>query len=81
MKKIGLEHHKDWKTNTEYSNNRQDVYKNIDEHNLGKMQKILIVLDDMIVDIIVAKKLNPIANELFIKGRKWSISLAFITQL
>ena len=34
----------------------------------------------MIVDMLVRKKLNPIATELFIKGRKLNISFVFITQ-
>ena len=34
----------------------------------------------MIADMINNKKLNSIVTELFIRGRKWNISLAFITQ-
>ena len=34
----------------------------------------------MIADIINNKKLNPIETELFIRGRKLNISIAFITQ-
>ena len=59
----------------------QEVYKNIEEYNIGKKRKILIVFDDMIVDMINNKKLNPAVTELFIKGRKWDISIFFITQL
>ena len=40
----------------------------------------MIVFDNMIADMITIKKLNPIVIELFIKGRKLNISLAFITQ-
>ena len=40
----------------EYSNDMQDVYKDIEEYNIGKKRKILIVLDDMITDIINSKK-------------------------
>ena len=56
------------------------VYKNIDEHNIDKERKILIVFDDMIADIIENKKLNSIVTELFIRGRKSNISLVFIIQ-
>ena len=35
-------------------------------------RKILIVFDDMIADMINNKKLNPVATELFIRGRKLS---------
>ena len=45
-----------------------------------KKRKILIVFDDMIADMLSNKKLNPIVTELFIRGRKLNISLAFITQ-
>ena len=58
----------------------RDVYKNIDHYNPDKENKILIVFDDMIADIINNKKLNSIVTELFIRGRKLNISLVFITQ-
>ena len=58
----------------------QDVYKNIEEYNPGKERKILIVFDDMIADMIDNKKLNSVVTELFSRGRKLNISLAFITQ-
>ena len=45
-----------------------------------KGNKILIVFDDMIADMIHNKKLNSIVTELFIRGRKLNISLVFITQ-
>ena len=45
-----------------------------------KKRKILIVFDDMIADMLSNKKVNPIVTELFIRGRKLNISLAFITQ-
>ena len=34
----------------------------------------------MMADMINNKKLNPIVAELFIRGRKLNISIAFITQ-
>ena len=40
----------------------------------------MIVFDDMIVDMLSNKKLNPIVTELFIRERKLNISLVFITQ-
>ena len=56
----------------------QDVYKNIEEYNIGKKRKILIVFDDMIVDMINNKNLNPVVTELFIIGRKLNILIVFI---
>ena len=64
----------------EYSNDMEDVYKNIENYNPGKKRKILIVFDDMIADMINNKKLNPVVTELFIRGRKHNISIIFITQ-
>ena len=58
----------------------QDVYKNIDEYNVDKEHKILIVFDDMTAYMINDKKLNSVVPELFIRGRKLNIPLVFITQ-
>ena len=52
----------------------------IEDYNLEKELKVLIVFDDMIANMIIDKKLNPVLNELFIRGRKINISLIFITQ-
>ena len=64
----------------EYSNDMQDVYKNIEDYNPIKKRKILIAFDDMIADMICNNKLNPIVPELCIRGRKLNISIVFITQ-
>ena len=57
----------------------QDVDKNIEECNQGKKRKALIIFDDMIAHVISNKKLNPIATELFIRGKKFNILIVFIT--
>ena len=75
----GLKHFNDPKAFIEYSNDMEDAYKNIDEYNIDKKRKILIVFDDMIADMINNKKLNSVVTELFIRGRKLNISLVFIT--
>ena len=54
-----------------------DIYKNIDDHNPNKGQKILITFDDMIAG---NKNLNRKVTELFIRGRKLNISIVFIMQ-
>ena len=56
------------------------VHKNINYYNPDKENKIFIVFDDMIADMIQNKKLNSIVTEVFIRERKLSISLVFITQ-
>ena len=77
---VGLEHFNDLKAFIEYSNDMQDVDENIDEYNIDKEHKTLIIFDDMIADKIYNKKLDSIVTELFIRGRKLNISLVFITQ-
>ena len=57
-----------------------DVYENIDDYNLSRRGKILIVFDDMIADIMGNKKFQAIIKKLFIRCRKLNVSLVFITQ-
>ena len=64
----------------EYSNDMLDVCNSIEDYNLDKERKVLIVFDDMIADMINNKKLNSIVTELFIRSRKIDISIVFITQ-
>ena len=74
-----MDHFNNPKAFIEYSNDMH-VYKNIDVYNPDKENKILLVFDDMIADMIHNKKLNSIITKLFISGRKLNISLVFITQ-
>ena len=62
----------------ECSNTMDDVYENINDYNLIRKRKILIVFDDMIADIMTNKKFQAIIKELFIKCRKLNISLHLI---
>ena len=78
--KVGLDHFKDPRAFKEYSNDMHDIYKNIEEYNLGKKRKMLIVFDDMIAEMINDEKLNPVVTELLIRGRKLNIYIVFITQ-
>ena len=73
----GLKYFNDRKPFIEYSNDMQNVYKNIGEYNADKECKILIVFHDMIAETINNKKLNSIVTELFIRDRKLNISLVF----
>ena len=77
---VGINHFNGPKGFIDYSNDMHDVYENIGDYNLDKENKILILFDDMIADMINNKKLNSIVTELFIKRRKLNISLVFITQ-
>ena len=55
--KVGLDNFNDLKAFMEYSNDMQDVYKNIEDYNPGKKRKILIVSDDMVADMINNKSI------------------------
>ena len=61
-----LKRFNDCKVFIEYSNDMDDMYKNINENNPSKNRKILIVFDDMIADMVINKKLNPLVTELLI---------------
>ena len=58
----------------------ENYTENIDEHNVDKENKILIVFDDMIANMISNGRLDSIVTELFIRGKKLNVSLVFITQ-
>ena len=77
---VGINHFNNPKAFIDYSNDMDDVYKNIDYFNRDKENKISTVFDDMIADMIHNKKLNSIVTELFIRGIKLNISFVFITQ-
>ena len=77
---VGINHFKDPKAFIEYLNDMHDVYKNINDYNPDKENKVLIVFDNMIADMIHNKRLNSIVTELLVKGRKSNISLVFVTQ-
>ena len=50
----GLKHLNYSKAFTEYTNDKDDIYKNIEEYNPNKKRKILIVFGDMIAVILSA---------------------------
>ena len=77
---VGINHFKDLKAFIEYSNDMNNIYRNINYYNPDKENKILIVFDGMIADMIQNKKLNSIVTELFIRGMKLNISRVLITQ-
>ena len=65
----GLNHFNDPKAFTEHSSDMDDIWR-----------KMLVVSDDMITDMVSNKKPNLVVTELFIRGRKLNITLAFITE-
>ena len=77
---INLKHFEDPEGVFEHLKDIDDIYENIDEYNLNKKRKLLIVFDNVISHMLRNKKLNPILTELFIRGKKLNISPIFITQ-
>ena len=76
-----MKHFNDSKAFLKNSSNMDDIYINIEECNPNKKRKILIAFDDMIADMLIDKKSNPLITELlFIISRKLNISRVFITQ-
>ena len=53
--RVGLDHFNDTKDFMDYSNDMQDVYKNIEDYNPNKKLKVLIVCNGMIADMINKK--------------------------
>ena len=78
-RRAGLKYFNDLKAFIKYSNNMNDMYKNIAEDNPNKKQKTLIVFN-MIADMLSNKKLNPTVTELFIREKNQNLYLVFITQ-
>ena len=60
---VGLDHFKDPRAFIEYSNDMEDIYKNIEDCNPNKKRKIIVVFDCMIADMINNKRLNHIVTE------------------
>ena len=76
----GIKHFDDPNAFIECSNTIDGVYENINDYNLSRKRKTLIVFDDMIADIKSKEKFQAIIEELLIRCRKLNISLAFITE-
>ena len=78
----------------EYSNNMEDIDKNIEEYNPNRKRKyddnrkkkkiekenVMKICYDMIAGMLSNKKIYPIVTELFIREKKLNIYLVFITQ-
>ena len=62
---VGLKQFSDPKAFIEYSNDIHDVYKNTDNYNPNKENKILIVFNDLIADMISNKKTKLNSNRAF----------------
>ena len=82
---VGIKHVNNSNAFIKCSSTMNDVYENINDYNLSRRRKILIVFDDMIADIMTSKTFqNKIGvlfiKELFIRCRKLNILFVFINQ-
>ena len=57
-----------------------DIFENIEDYNKKRKRKVLIAFDDMISHVLSNKKAQQIFKDLFIRCRKLTISLCFLTQ-
>ena len=64
----------------EYSNSMDDILSNIEDYNKKRKREILIIFDDMISHVMSDKKAQQILKDLFIRCRKLTTSLCFLTQ-
>ena len=78
--KVGTKNLKNPNTFIDYSQIIDGVYENLEDYNPTKKKRVLIVIDNMIVDMESNKKLSPRITELFLRGRKRNIALVFISQ-
>ena len=57
-----------------------EMYGNMEEKNLNKQWKILIIFHGMVADMPSNKKFNQVLSVLFIRAVKLNIALVLITQ-
>ena len=78
--KAGINFNNDPTAFIEYSNSMDDILSNIEDYNKKRKRKILIIFDDMISHVMSDRRAQQIFKGLFIRCRKLSISLCFLTQ-
>ena len=76
----GIKHFNNLNAFIKCPNTINDINENINDYNLHRKRKNLIVFDDMIADIKSNKKFQAIIKQLFIRCRKLNISLIFTTE-
>ena len=79
--KEGIKKFKSPKAFIDCSQTIDDVYGNLGDYNQIKKRKVLIAFDDMVEDMEANRKSSLIVTELFLRGRRLNISLAFIKNL
>ena len=77
--KVGIKNLKNPKSFIDYLQTIADVYENVEEYNPTKKRRVLKVFNVMIAEMESNKKLSPKVVELFLRRRKFYISLVFIS--
>ena len=70
---VGINHIHDLNPFIQSSIKIDEVYENINDYNLSRKRKNLIVFDNMIAGIMTNRRFQPIIKELFIRCRKLNI--------
>ena len=78
--RVGIKKSKNPKAFIGYSESIDDVYENLEDSNPTKKRKVLIAFEDMIADMKAKDNLSPLVTELFLRGKRLNIFLAFISQ-
>ena len=79
-KKVEIKALKNPEAFTDYWQTMDDIYENLEDYNLAKKKRLLVVFKVVIADMESNTKLSPKVTELFSRGRKLNISLVFISQ-
>ena len=79
-KKVEIKTLKNPEAFTDYWQTMDDIYENLEDYNLAKKKRLLVVFKVVIADMESNTKLSPKVTELFSRGRKLNISLVFISQ-
>ena len=74
-KKGGINHYNDENEFIESFDSMDYVFFNIDDFNIGRKRKVVIIFDDMIPDIVTNKNYQQVIKELFMRSRKINIYL------
>ena len=78
-KKGGINHYNDENEFIESFDSMDDVFFNIDDFNIDRKRKVVIVFDDMIPDIVTNKNYQQVIKELFMRSRKINIYLIILS--
>ena len=76
--KVGITKIKNPKSFIDHSQTTDDVNEKLEDYNPIKERRVLIVFHDMMAYVESNKKVSPKVTELFSRGRKLNIALAFI---